>query len=797
MKAKANHRAIISCVLAIALCLTMMTSGTIAWFTDEVTSNLNTIQAGNLDVKLEYWDGDSFEEVVADTKLFKENALWEPGYTEVAYLKVSNAGSLALKYQLGLNVGEQVTGKTKDGEDINLADHLVFKAVEIAEDKVGLTGSDARDKIVASAGTTMGLNAYNLQTKKLETTDAPHYVALAVFMPTSVGNEANHDGTNVPSIKLGVKLVATQLTAEDDSFDNQYDAGAMADFKVLNAEELMNAIKGAQDGDIIAFGADIEAADGALISNKNITIDLNGKTFTATEGANTNNRNFKINGSSKVTIQNGTLIAKGDMTSGAYGTVRTEDTAEVTLKNMKLYSYRGNGLNVKAVAGSKVTIFDSEIYAQYGGGVEAAGGTIELNNVKIEQKGVYDSSAWCSVAIGVNGGTGKVIVNSGDYSAAPIATDANAAKGTWVAYVMSSGGKLIINGGTFNGTVAETADAANACGVICADRAAEVEINGGTFNSNGAILDMRNNVGTQPNPVATLKGGTYSADPTKSGLYSSNLIKVADGYVATEKNGTWTVDVPRVSTATDLKTAFAEGGTVYLDEDVKIKVEDLQYVGGDKPATIIGGTLSRDTASGNPLLVNTTEKVTFEGVTFESVKGSAVLATRKVGANIEVNDCVFNNQAAPSTGNTGVQVFASNVTMTFNRCTFNNMPVVTNSSYPEGIKLVFNDCTFNWKGDNCSGFIQIANNLKIQVEINDCKFNYTTDSQYNTAKTMISYNWPENCTININGLEVVGTRNNDKIWKICSSNDKVTINTTGTLSYTFNGNAVDFASYLK
>jgi hypothetical protein len=160
--------------------------------------------------------------------------------------------------------------------------------------------------------------------------------------------------------------------------------------------------------------------------------------------------------------------------------------------------------------------------------------------VKIDQNGVYSSGAWCSVAIGVNGG-GKVVVNSGDYKAAAIATDANAAQGTWVAYVMSSGGTLEINGGTFNGIIAETASAANACGIICADRAAVVNINGGTFNSNGAILDMRNNVGTLPNPVATLAGGDYSADPRVSGLYSSNLIQVAEGYSVVENNGRWTV----------------------------------------------------------------------------------------------------------------------------------------------------------------------------------------------------------------------------------------------------------------
>lgn len=306
-------------------------------------------------------------------------------------------------------------------------------------------------------------------------------------------------------------------------------------------ESLQEAVENATNGATITFLADIEQVDGVLITDKNLTVDLNDKTFTVSEGANTNNRNFKINGSSVVTIKNGTMIAAGKLTSGAYGTVRTEGEAVVNLETVRLYSYRGYGLNVKANTGTKVNIKDSEIYSQYSGGVEAAGGEIELTNVKIEQSGVYSGAAWCSVAIGVNGG-GKVTVNSGDYYAAAIATDSNAAQATWVAYVMSSGGTLDINGGTFTGVVAETASAANACGLICADRAAVVNIYDGIFNSNGAILDMRNNAGTLPNPVATLYGGNFSADPRVSGLYSSNLISVAEGMeVKKGTDGRWTL----------------------------------------------------------------------------------------------------------------------------------------------------------------------------------------------------------------------------------------------------------------
>ncbi|MBR3693828.1 MAG: hypothetical protein IKL88_04815, partial [Erysipelotrichales bacterium] len=139
---------------------------------------------------------------------------------------------------------------------------------------------------------------------------------------------------------------------------------------------LQDAVDNAGNNATITFSKDEEQADGVTITDKNLTIDLKGHTFTVTEGASTNNRNIIINGSSVVTVENGTLVAKGNYSSGAYGTIRTEGTANVKLTNLKLYNYRGNGLNIKACTGTTVTIDNTEIYSQYGGGIESAGGTI-------------------------------------------------------------------------------------------------------------------------------------------------------------------------------------------------------------------------------------------------------------------------------------------------------------------------------------------------------------------------------------------------------------------------------------
>ena len=65
----------------------MLIGSTFAWFTDSVSSGKNRIVAGNLDVELEYYDGTDWQAVDGNTNVFEEGALWEPGHTEVVYLR--------------------------------------------------------------------------------------------------------------------------------------------------------------------------------------------------------------------------------------------------------------------------------------------------------------------------------------------------------------------------------------------------------------------------------------------------------------------------------------------------------------------------------------------------------------------------------------------------------------------------------------------------------------------------------------------------------------------------------------
>ena len=98
-KEKSTKRALVSSALAVLMCMAMLIGTTFAWFTDTASTGVNKIVAGNLKVGFEYWDGEKYVDAT-NVSLFSEDTLWEPGHTEIVYLKVSNKGNLALKYRL-------------------------------------------------------------------------------------------------------------------------------------------------------------------------------------------------------------------------------------------------------------------------------------------------------------------------------------------------------------------------------------------------------------------------------------------------------------------------------------------------------------------------------------------------------------------------------------------------------------------------------------------------------------------------------------------------------------------------
>ena len=238
---KTTRRALLTSVMALFLCFAMLLGTTWAWFTDSVTSANNIIKSGNLDVVLEYktnWE-DDWAPVNKNTKIFKEGALYEPGYTEVVFLRVSNAGSLALKYNLNVNVYGETTSTNVNGETFSLKDYLEIGYYVQDEMSSGFNYANiliptmfgTREAALQSVQTMTKLSADTgivaANAPVLAGSDTAQVVAIVLTMPESVGNEANHRAdAKAPTIDLGVTLVATQYTDERDSFGSDYDADA-------------------------------------------------------------------------------------------------------------------------------------------------------------------------------------------------------------------------------------------------------------------------------------------------------------------------------------------------------------------------------------------------------------------------------------------------------------------------------------------------------------------------------------------------------------------------------------------
>ena len=301
---KQTKRALLASVLSFVICAAMLVGTTFAWFTDSVTSGKNTIVAGNLDVELEYATVDGtgaltdWTSVDDATDLFADG-LWEPGYAQVVYLRVSNLGTLALKYQFSINITNETPSTNVNGEQFLLSDYLQYGVVDGQN-----TAFATRAEAIAAVQNPSSLSTYT-KAGNLAAGADPQYVALVVYMPETVGNEANYRGNDVPTIELGLNLTATQDTVESDSFDNQYDAGAA----VSTEAELKAAL---EKGGVVEVWDNIEVTERLTVSADTV-LELNGQTISfagdyATVGADDDCTPIRVE-SGNLTITGGTIDA--------------------------------------------------------------------------------------------------------------------------------------------------------------------------------------------------------------------------------------------------------------------------------------------------------------------------------------------------------------------------------------------------------------------------------------------------------------------------------------------------------
>ena len=187
---KNTKRSLLMSALALVLCVSMLVGSTFAWFTDTASTGVNAIQSGTLDIQLLMKENGQWVNAEGKTLNFisangNQNILWEPGCTyKLPALKVVNKGNLNLKYQI------HITGIEGDAKLLEVIDFTI-------EGESDLEG-------------TLAPNAESDE------------ITLSGHMKEEAGND--YQGKTLDAISITV--YATQMTAEYDSNDNQYDKDA-------------------------------------------------------------------------------------------------------------------------------------------------------------------------------------------------------------------------------------------------------------------------------------------------------------------------------------------------------------------------------------------------------------------------------------------------------------------------------------------------------------------------------------------------------------------------------------------
>ncbi len=199
--------------LVLSLCALIVwgilgTGASLAWFVDTSEEVTNIFHTANFDLEVSHrTDEYKWESIDAKTDIFDDEALYEPGYVQVIYLKVENKGDRAFDFYTAISVKGSTTAINVFGQKFWLHEHLKF-GVAIAGSKAEMEEAvSSREK--ANAIATMKLQNYSTDVAPLAPGETA-YLALVVRMPEEVGNEANYREDDIPKVELGIIVKAEQ-----------------------------------------------------------------------------------------------------------------------------------------------------------------------------------------------------------------------------------------------------------------------------------------------------------------------------------------------------------------------------------------------------------------------------------------------------------------------------------------------------------------------------------------------------------------------------------------------------------
>ena len=469
MSKNTTKRSLLASVFALVLCVAMLVGSTFAWFTDTASTGVNKIVSGNLKVDIIGANSDSHIEKLNFTKAAITDAeagaeiLWEPGCRYLTEgFRIANKGNLALKWKAQVNTG---TTAANEG-NFDLLDVIDFYLVTKAAD-----GTE----------TETALDVFTGNLKKTETSDVYYIKGV---MQTTAGND--YQGLTLDGISITV--VATQDTVENDSFNNQYDKDAEYPILVTTGDQLQATVNNATAPVNIVLANSITTNNFVIPADKDVTLDLNGRTVT-NAGSHTilnkghltltdsstdksgqiislkGNTAALRNGDNAVCVVEGGTISRNGADGNTWHVV--ENFGKMTFNGGKVVLKNGNGFAITngwnyfdpgaSTTHAVMEINALELDTDSSGIKNCRYGDLTVNDVTVTSTGYWAlSNDYLGTAV-INGGT----LTSNSFKA------------------VSNGAAMTVNGGTFNGTE----------GLFVQSYATSTVLNGGTFaNMNVAAL---------------------------------------------------------------------------------------------------------------------------------------------------------------------------------------------------------------------------------------------------------------------------------------------------------------------
>ena len=684
MSKKSTKKALLLSALAMFACVAMLIGSTFAWFTDSVTSAGNKIQAGTLKIDLELLDKESgeFKSIKNSSAPLFNYDLWEPGYTDVKVLKIENEGTLALRW----------VAQFQSNVELSALANVIDVYVKTSETAIGYP-ADRNLEGYTKVGTVADfVNTIEATTNGTLLAGKAAYMAIALKMQESAGNE--YQGLSLG--EFDIRIFATQYTYEEDSFDEQYDAGAPW-FGDVDTAWYVDG----QDEFVLKSGAEL-AGFAALVNEGNSfagktiklanSIDLNDKAWTAIGNwDNAFEGDFDGQGH---TIYNLSINAPQGEGVGLFGVVAGSAIENVNLCNVDINAYS----MVAGLVGAAypATIENCHVsgdvnivsewayvagiagYCYYGTQVDACSviGNDDSLIQSVTRNAVGGITAWllegnhnvtnCSVKnldlIGwtnVGGITGFVHYN-------------NTISGCSVEDV---------------NLIKTRADGNPGIGLIAG---------GYSYSANNAITLKDNsvkNVSLSGNHIAyasynVLYGSEYGGATAANFELVNNTVSGIDNNL---------VEVVKVTTAADLKAALLAGGNIVLGKNITM---ESVYI--TNPNFVLDGNGYTITQSGTntyALIDTQGGSVTLKNVTFDGINGGAVVRT--VGAKFNASNVTVQN--SNHTQQQGL--FRLMGESTIENCVFKNnvcsMAITLNYDGANNDPQIVKNCVF--ENNTCNG----------------------------------------------------------------------------------------------